>query len=52
VGYLISALIFYLGFIWIAFDRKKQGWHDKIAGTCVIKINPYQKRLDKSREIG
>ena len=29
--------IFYLGFIWVAFDDKKQGWHDKIAGTYVIK---------------
>jgi uncharacterized RDD family membrane protein YckC len=36
VGYLISKLAVYLGFIWIAFDRKKQGWHDKIAGTVVV----------------
>jgi hypothetical protein len=35
VGYLVSN-IFYLGFIWVAFDGKKQGWHDKIAGTVVI----------------
>ncbi len=40
VGYIISGLILYLGYIWIAFDRKKQGWHDKIAGTCVIKVKP------------
>jgi uncharacterized RDD family membrane protein YckC len=26
----------YLGFLWIAFDRRKQGWHDKIAGTVVV----------------
>lgn len=57
VGYLISALILYLGFIWIAFDRRKQGWHDKIAGTCVIKINPVKNaltnagRLDRSQMI-
>jgi uncharacterized RDD family membrane protein YckC len=57
VGYLISALIFYLGFIWIAFDTRKQGWHDKIAGTCVIKINPIKNaltnvgRLDRSQMI-
>jgi uncharacterized RDD family membrane protein YckC len=36
VGYLISSFVFCLGFIWIGFDRKKQGWHDKIAGTVVI----------------
>ena len=35
VGYLVSS-IFYIGFIWAAFDKRKQGWHDKIAGTVVI----------------
>jgi uncharacterized RDD family membrane protein YckC len=40
IGYIISGMIFYLGFLWIAFDRRKQGWHDKIAGTCVIKTGP------------
>jgi len=37
IGYIISTLVFFLGFLWIAFDRRKQGWHDKIAGTLVIK---------------
>ena len=36
VGYLVSSFVFCLGFIWIGFDSKKQGWHDKIAGTVVI----------------
>ena len=36
VGYLVSMLPFFLGFAWIAIDRRKQGWHDKIAGTVVI----------------
>jgi uncharacterized RDD family membrane protein YckC len=36
LGYFISALPLYLGFLWIAIDRRKQGWHDKIAGTVVI----------------
>ena len=35
-AYLISALPLFLGFAWIAIDRRKQGWHDKIAGTLVI----------------
>ena len=34
VGYWISA-IFYLGFLWILFDNKRQGFHDKLAGTIV-----------------
>ena len=36
LGCIVSALPLYLGFLWIAFDRRKQGWHDKIAGTVVI----------------
>jgi uncharacterized RDD family membrane protein YckC len=37
VGYFISTFAFFLGFLWVAFDKRKQGWHDKIAGTLVIK---------------
>ena len=35
-GYIISALPVYLGFVWIAFDKRKQGLHDKLAGTLVL----------------
>lgn len=35
-AYLASALPLFLGFAWIAIDRRKQAWHDKIAGTRVI----------------
>jgi uncharacterized RDD family membrane protein YckC len=38
VGYVISALACYLGLIWAAFDGRKQGWHDKIAHTVVIRV--------------
>ncbi len=37
LGYIVSG-IFYLGFIWILFDDKRQGWHDKLAGTVVIDV--------------
>jgi uncharacterized RDD family membrane protein YckC len=33
-----SVVVVGLGFIWIAFDREKQGWHDKIAGTIVVRV--------------
>ena len=33
----LSILPLGLGFIWIAFDARKQGWHDKLAGTVVIR---------------
>lgn len=42
-SYTVSSLLFFIGFILSAFDSKKQGWHDKIAGTAVVnreKINP------------
>ncbi len=35
LAYIVSCF-FMLGFIWIAFDKRKQGWHDKLAGTVVI----------------
>ena len=38
VGYWISGAVFYLGFIWILFDARRQGWLDKIAGTVVIQV--------------
>ena len=36
LGYMISALPLGLGFLWIAWDRRKQGFHDKLAGTVVL----------------
>ncbi len=37
VAYAISALPFFLGFIWIAFSFGKRGWHDSLAGTVVVR---------------
>jgi len=37
VGYLVSAIIICIGYLMIAWDSKKQGLHDKIAGTYVVK---------------
>ena len=36
LAYIISAAPLFLGFAWIAIDRRKQAWHDKIAGTRVV----------------
>lgn len=38
IGCIISAIIIFIGFIWIAFDSRKQGIHDKIADTYVVKL--------------
>lgn len=37
LAYYVSAIPVCLGFFWVAFDRRKQGWHDKLAGTVVIR---------------
>lgn len=37
LGYFVSTIPFGLGLIWVGLDRRKQGWHDKLAGTVVIR---------------
>ena len=34
----LSLAVAGLGFIWIAFDDNNQAWHDKIAGTVVVRV--------------
>jgi uncharacterized RDD family membrane protein YckC len=36
IGYVVNVLILLTGFLWIAFDKRKQGLHDKMANTVVI----------------
>jgi uncharacterized RDD family membrane protein YckC len=33
-----SVVVMFLGFLWIAWDPEKQGWHDRIAGTVVVRL--------------
>jgi uncharacterized RDD family membrane protein YckC len=37
LGCFLSLAVVFLGFIWIAFDGNRQAWHDKIAGTVVVR---------------
>lgn len=37
LGYFVAMLPLFVGIIWVAFDARKQGWHDKLAGTVVIR---------------
>jgi uncharacterized RDD family membrane protein YckC len=37
LGYYLSMLPLFLGILWVAFDGRKQGWHDKLAGTLVVR---------------
>lgn len=44
IGYKLSLLSIGLGLLWIAVDKNKQGWHDKIAKTIVIKSEKGDKK--------
>jgi uncharacterized RDD family membrane protein YckC len=37
LGYYVAMLPLFVGILWVAFDPRKQGWHDKIAGTVVVR---------------
>ena len=37
-GYYVSMIPLLIGIIWVAFDKRKQGWHDKLSNTAVVKI--------------
>jgi uncharacterized RDD family membrane protein YckC len=47
-GYIIGSMAMGLGLLWVAFDRRKQGWHDKLAHSVVIKRR--QASADDSSE--
>jgi uncharacterized RDD family membrane protein YckC len=36
IGFIVSSIVFDLGFIWVAFEPRKRGWADMIADTVVI----------------
>lgn len=37
IGYFVSTIPLGLGLLWVGIDARKQGWHDKMAGTIVVK---------------
>ena len=53
-GKLISSIALLLGFLWIIWDRDKQGWHDKIAGTHAVRVqrwDPYGGQRTTGRRL-
>lgn len=36
-GWIVSASIMYLGYLWMIWDNDRQTWHDKVAGTVVVR---------------
>lgn len=37
IGLVLSFICLFIGVIWVAFDANKQGWHDKIGNTYVVR---------------
>ncbi len=50
LSYIASAIPLGLGFFWIAWDKKKQGFHDKIASTIVVRETPHVVQDDESQK--
>ena len=48
LGCFLSLAVVGLGFIWIALDENHQAWHDKIAGTVVVRVKRNLRRADGS----
>ena len=49
LGYFVSMLPLFLGIFWVAIDAKKQGWHDKLAGTVVIRRGAHARDPARAR---
>lgn len=52
LGYFASIIPLCIGLIWVAFDSRKQGWHDKLAGTVVVRAKsrgPQPVRFARAR---
>lgn len=49
VGYLISALPFYVGFLWV-LGAERRGWHDRIAGTEVVYTRRPGRKVETREE--
>ncbi len=41
VGRIVSAFVFLLGYLWMLWDKEKQTWHDKMAGSVVVPTSSY-----------
>lgn len=41
IGRYVSAIVFLLGYFWMLWDKEKQTWHDKLAGSVVVPTSAY-----------
>ncbi|MGD8398103.1 MAG: RDD family protein [Anaerolineae bacterium] len=50
LGYWLSG-IFFLGYLWILADNRRQGWHDKLARTLVVYCGRDERGLSISGQV-
>jgi len=48
IGKFLSNILLTLGYIWVLIDKNRQAWHDKLAGTYVVKIDSQKKLIPAS----
>lgn len=41
IGRIVSAVVIFIGYLWMLWDREKQCWHDKFAGDVVVPVSAY-----------
>jgi uncharacterized RDD family membrane protein YckC len=41
IGRFVSGIVFGLGYLWMLWDKEKQTWHDKMAGSIVVPVSAY-----------
>ncbi|MFN8485821.1 MAG: RDD family protein [Anaerolineae bacterium] len=46
IGFVLCILSLGIGFLWVVIDDRRQGWHDKLAHTCVVYA--WQARLNET----
>jgi uncharacterized RDD family membrane protein YckC len=44
IGGYLSAIVIFLGFLWMLWDKEKQCWHDKLASDVVVPVSAYPIR--------
>ena len=47
LAYIPSVIFLMLGIFWVGWDKKKQGWHDKLASTVVVKNKNDKVKFDQ-----
>jgi uncharacterized RDD family membrane protein YckC len=38
---IVSTIVFFLGYLWMLWDKEKQCWHDKAANDVVVPVQDY-----------